>query len=135
MLAAIGFAGLAVFQAVLAAGAPWGSAAWGGENADLSAPQQSASGVAAVIYVAAALIVLCRAGIIWRARSNQVLFRWGTWFFAIALALGALPNFASQSRWENFILGPLAVVLAALCFVVAGSAQRRAHARLVGLER
>ena len=88
-----------------------------------------------MIYVAAALIVLCRAGIIWRARSNQVLFRWGTWFFAIALALGALPNFASQSRWENFILGPLAVVFAALCFVVTGSAQRRAHARLVGLER
>jgi hypothetical protein len=31
ILAAIGFAALAVFQAALAAGAPWGHAAWGGE--------------------------------------------------------------------------------------------------------
>src|SRR5918995_1004507 len=69
VLAAIGFAALAVFQAALAAGAPWGHAAWGGENAHLSTAQQSASGVAALIYVAAMLIVLTRAGIIWRARS------------------------------------------------------------------
>jgi hypothetical protein len=119
VLAAIGFASLAAFQAALAAGAPWGYAAWGGEKADLSAAQQSASAVAAVIYVAAALIVLCRAGVMWPARSDAAIVRWGTWFFAAALALGALPNFASQSRWENFILGPLALVLAALCVVVA----------------
>ena len=37
VLAAIGFAGLAIFQAALAAGAPWGHAAWGGEEAHLSA--------------------------------------------------------------------------------------------------
>jgi hypothetical protein len=35
------------------------------------------------------------------------------------MAIGALPNLASQSRWENFIFGPLALVLSALCFVVA----------------
>ena len=71
------------------------------------------------MYVAAALIVLCRAGVIWRALSDAVILRWGTWFFAAAMAVGALPNFASQSRWENFVLGPLALVLAALCVVVA----------------
>jgi hypothetical protein len=119
VLAAIGFAALAVFQAALAFGAPWGHAAWGGESADLSAAQQGASAVAAVIYFAAALIVLCRAGVIWRARSNAAAFRWGTWFFAAAMALGAIPNFASQSRWENLIFGPLALVLAALCLVIA----------------
>jgi hypothetical protein len=119
VLAAIGFASLAVFQAALAAGAPWAHAAWGGENADLSAAQQSASAVAAAIYVAAALIVLCRVGVIWRTRSDATIVRWGTWFFAAAMVLGALPNFASQSRWENFILGPLALIIGALCFVVA----------------
>ena len=121
-LAAIGFASLAVFQAALAAGAPWGHAAWGGENADLSAAQQSASAVAAVIYVAAALIVLCRAGVVWPARSDAAVVRGGTWFFAVAMAVGALPNVASQSRWENLVLGPLALLLAALSFVVARSA-------------
>ena len=118
-LAAIGFASLAVFQAALAAGAPWGHAAWGGGDADLSAGQRGASAIAAVIYVVAALIVLCRAGIIWRARSNTAPFRWGTWFLAAAMAVGSIPNLASQSRWENVIFGPLALALAALCVVVA----------------
>jgi hypothetical protein len=122
VLAAIGFASLAVFQAALAAGAPWGHAAWGGADAYLSAGQRGASAVAAVIYVAATLIVLCRAGIIWPGRSNAALFRRGTWFFAVAMAIGAVPNFASQSRWENVIFGPLALVLAALCIVVARAA-------------
>lgn len=131
--AAIGFASLAVFQAALAAGAPWGHAAWGGGDAHLSAGQRVASAAAAIIYAAATLIVLGRAGIIWRARSNAALFRWGTWFLAVAMAIGAVPNVASQSRWENFIFGPLALLLAALCVVVARSTtaepgRERAHA-------
>jgi hypothetical protein len=86
-----------------------------------------------VIYVAATLIVLCREGIIWHARRNAALFRWGTWVFAVAMAIGAVPKFASQSRWENFILGPLALLLAALCIEVARApttepARRRADA-------
>ncbi|MGZ8740008.1 MAG: hypothetical protein ACXWZ8_05380 [Gaiellaceae bacterium] len=121
-LGAIGFASLAIFQAALAAGAPWGQAAWGGADAHLSAGRRGASAVAAVIYVAATLIVLCRAGIIWPARSNAALFRWGTWFLAVAMAIGAVPNFASQSRWENLLFGPLALVLSALCIVVARGA-------------
>jgi hypothetical protein len=32
-------------------------------------------------------------------------------------------NFVSGSRWENFIFGPTAVVLAVLCFLVATGAQ------------
>jgi hypothetical protein len=124
-LAATGFASLAIFQAALAAGAPWGHAAWGGGDAHLSAGQQDASAVAAVIYVAAALIMLCRAGGIWRARSNAVLLRWALWFLAIAMAMGSVPNLASQSRWENLIFGPLAVVMAALCIVVAGATTAR----------
>jgi len=128
-LAAFGFASLAVFQAALAVGAPWGHAAWGGADAHLSAGQRGASAVAALIYVAAALIVLCRARIIWHARSNDALFRRGTWFFAVAMAIGALPNLASHSRWENLILGPLALVLAALCAVVAARATTAHRAR------
>lgn len=127
VLAAIGFAGLAVFQAALAAGAPWEHAAWGGEEAHLSAAQRSASAVAAVVYGAATLIVLGRAGI-WSARPHAIVFRWGTWLLAVVMLLGAVPNFASQSRWENFIFGPLALALAGLCFLVARSAPARSNA-------
>ena len=87
--------------------------------------QRSAS-AAAVVYAAAALIVLGRAGIL-RASGDAALFRWGTWFLAVAMAIGALPNFASQSRWENFIFGPLALVLAILCVIVARSATGQAR--------
>jgi hypothetical protein len=124
VLAAIGFIALAVFQAALAVGAPWGLAAWGGESSHLSAAQRGASAVAAVVYVAAALIVLGRVGI-WGTRGNRSVFRWGTWFLAVVMAIGAVPNFISQSSWENFIFGPLALVLAILCVVVARSAVPR----------
>ena len=65
--------------------------------------------------------MLGRAGML-RARGNAALFRWGTWFLAVAMAIGALPNFASQSRWENFTFGPITLVLAILCVVVARQA-------------
>jgi hypothetical protein len=122
VLAAVGFSLLAAFQATLAAGVPWGHAAWGGETAQLSTGQQVASAVAAVVDVLAALTVLSRAGVIRPSRVNAALVHRGTWFFAVAMALGAVPNFASQSRWENVVLGPLALALAALCTVVASSA-------------
>jgi len=57
-----------------------------------------------------------------RQSGSRLLPAWrGTWFFAVAMAIGAVPNFASQSRWENVVFGPLALVLAALCIVVARS--------------
>jgi hypothetical protein len=124
-LAAAGFGALAVFQAALAAGAPWGHAAWGGETANLPAAQQVGSGAAALVYAAATVIVLTRAGIIWPSYSGAALPRFGTWFLAVALALGALPNFASQSGWENAVFGPVALLLAALCTLVARNAPRR----------
>ena len=99
-----------------------GYAAWGGASAHLSTAQRSASAATVVFYAAAALIVLGRAGML-RARGNAALFRWGTWFLAVAMAIGALPNFASQSRWgETLIFGPMALVLAILCVVVARQA-------------
>jgi hypothetical protein len=121
LAAAIGFVGIAVFQVALAAGAPWGHAAWGGGHAHLSTAQRIGSAAAVVVWTAAALIVLGRAGF-WRAGRLARLFRWGTWFFAALSAIGALLNLASQSRWENLIFGPLALVLVILCIVVARTA-------------
>ena len=68
--AAIGFAGIAVFELALAAGAPWGHAAWGGAHADLSAAQRAGSAVAVVVWAGAALIVLGRAGL-WSAAGGH----------------------------------------------------------------
>jgi hypothetical protein len=51
------------------------------------------------------------------------VFRWGTWFFAGATAIGAVLNFASESRWENLIWGPVALILCVLCTIVARSTE------------
>lgn len=121
VVAATGFAGIAIFQIALAAGAPWGHAAWGGADAHLSTAQRIGSAAAVVVWTAAALIVPGRAGF-WGGARLATLFRWGTWFFVALLGIGTVMNFASQSRWENLIFGPTALLLAILCTVVARSA-------------
>jgi hypothetical protein len=129
LLAALGFAGIAAFEVALAAGVPWGHAAWGGAHSKLSTAERTGSAVAILVWMAAAAIVLGRAGV-WGigGRRRATLFRWGTWFLAAVSALAALMNFASQSRWENLIFGPLALLLALLCTVVARSATAGARA-------
>lgn len=118
--AAIGFLGIAVCQLALAAGAPLGDAAWGGASADLSAAERVGSAVAVFVWTSAALVVLGRAGL-WAAGNHSALFRRGTWVLAAVSVIAALMNFASQSRWENEIFGPTALVLAVLCTIVARS--------------
>jgi hypothetical protein len=48
---------------------------------------------------------------------------WAPWCLTVILAVAALANFASQSHWERYALGPLAVVLAVLCALVARAPQ------------
>lgn len=117
-LAAIGFAGIALFQLTLAAGAPWGHAAWGGAHAHLTTSERTGSAIAVVVWLTAALVVLGRAGLRGGERGTR-LRRWGTWFLAAVSVLAALLNFASQSHWENAIFGPLSILLVILCAIVA----------------
>ena len=117
-LAAVGFLGLGLFQVALASGADWGHAAWGGASAELSTAQRVGSAVAVLIWTAAAVVVLGRGGLL-RSSRRLALFRWGTWIVAVVAGLGSLANFASQSRYENVVLGPLGLALAILCVVVA----------------
>jgi hypothetical protein len=114
--ATIGFAALAVFQAALAAGAPLGRAAWGGAHADLTSAQRAGSAASVGFYLVAIAVVRGRA-----AGRRERRYRWGTWTLAVALGLSGLANVASDSRWETFLLAPVALVLAALCVGVARS--------------
>jgi hypothetical protein len=114
----VGFAGLAVFQFALIAGAPLGRAAWGGTATQLPQSLRLASAVTILIYVLGALLVLRRAGFTIRWISAEFA-RWGTWALVIILTLSALPNFLSQSPWERFLLAPTALLLAVLCLIVA----------------
>ena len=117
-----GFAGLAVFQLLLAAGAPFGEAAWGGATeGQLTTGLRVGSALSIVVYTVAAAVILRRAGFRVRGVSRPAA-RVGSWVLVVLLTLGALANFLSQSPWERLLLGPVTLVLAGLCLVVATSA-------------
>ena len=122
--ATIGFAGLAAFQLLLAAGVPWGEAAWGGAHeGTLPTGLRAGSAISIVVYAVAVAVVLARAGFDVPLVPRPVA-RFGAWVLVGLLALGALANFASSSPWERYLLGPVSLVLAALCLVVARSTRR-----------
>lgn len=116
--AAAGFVLVAGFQIALAFGAPWGRGAWGGAHDVLPTRLRIASSVGAVTLILGALVVLGRAGY-WGSAMPSGVFRWGTWALVAAMALSAFGNFASSSRWERLLMGPMALLLALLCLVVA----------------
>jgi hypothetical protein len=118
--AAVGLLVIATFQVALALGAPLGRAAWGGTRTHLPTSLRIASGVAAVFWCLAAVVVLARGGLD-AAPLPAVIARWGTWVLVALLPVGALMNVASTSPWERFLWAPLALVLAILCLVVARS--------------
>jgi hypothetical protein len=117
--ATVGFAGLGIFQALLAAGAPYGEAAWGGSTeGELSVGLRVGSALSIVVYAVAAALILRRADfkVPWLALG---VARVGSWALVVLLTLGALANILSPSPWERLLLGPVTVVLAGLCLVVA----------------
>lgn len=115
---------VAVFQAALTLGAPFGAATQGGTNpGQLPGALRLVSGVGAIVWLCATVIVLARGGWVVPLRDNVI--RVATWGLVGLLAVGALMNFASSSSWERFGWGPFTLVLFVLCVVVARSAPRR----------
>jgi hypothetical protein len=101
---------------LLALGVPLGSAAWGGAHDRLPAGLRAAGALSAGVLLIAAFVVLGEAGY-WSGPS--ALLRWGTWALVALLAFSALGNFASASRWERILLGPIALSVSVLCLIVA----------------
>ena len=112
--ATVGFAAMIAFQTALVAGARLGDAAWGGAHAQLVTAQRFGSAVSLLFYAGAIIIVRRRA-----AGRAERRYRWGAWGLVVIFALSALNNLASQSQWENFLMAPVALVLATLCAIVA----------------
>jgi hypothetical protein len=118
--AVVGFGVIAAFQLALALGAPFGRAAWGGGHVRLPGRLRVASAVAIGIWILAAMVVLGRVG--YASPLAPGVFRWAIWILVGLLAIGAIMNFASRSRLERLIWGPVGAVLTVLCVVVARSA-------------
>ena len=117
--------GLAMFEAALAAGVPWGEAAFGGSQAVLDPPLRVAAAVSTVVWSAAALIVLRRAGHpVWAPLPRRAL-PVAVWIIAGYTATGVVLNAMSPSPIERAIWVPGALAISALTFAVAIAARRR----------
>jgi hypothetical protein len=110
---------IAIFQAALALGAPWGEAAWGGQNPGvLPRNLRIASGIAAiVIYPLIILLVMAGAGLIddgWVPVDVTIAM----WLLAGLLTVGAIMNALSRSPRER-LWAPVALAVAICCAVIA----------------
>lgn len=111
---------LVAFQIALAAGAPWGRAAYGGTHPGvLPARMRVSSAVAVVVWTAVALAVARRAGVpVWAPFPDDWLpvVAW----VAVALGVvGVLLNTITRSRLERAIWLPVSLGLLLTTVVVA----------------
>lgn len=103
-------AGLAAFQVALAAGAPWGRAAYGGTHPGaLPARLRVTSGAAALAYGGAAVLTVRGSG------SPEARSRAFTGLTGL-MALGTLANGASRSPVERAVWTPFTIGLGALAW-------------------
>lgn len=118
--AALLFVGMAVFQVVLALGAPLGEHVLGGRNPRVLPNRlRGISALAAVILLGAAIFVLARAAVIgWPAEAAGLLAP-ACWVIAGYMILNTLGNLRSTSRLERTVFAGLTAVLAILCGFVA----------------
>jgi Protein of unknown function (DUF3995) len=116
-----GFVLVAGLQAYWALGGTWAvHALSGGRYTEVTTGLRIQSAVVAVLLVAACGVVQARVGN-WRVPVSDRVVRSAMWIVTAALAIAAVVNFAASTNWERFAAGPVALVLALLAVVVAGS--------------
>lgn len=110
---------LAVLQLALAAGAPLGRYAWGGQHhGALPARLRIGSAVSIVIYALIAVIALERAGVI-DLIPGEVVETVAMWVIAVYFALGIVMNGISRSKPERYTMTPVVIVLTAASVILA----------------
>ncbi|WP_299955625.1 hypothetical protein [uncultured Modestobacter sp.] len=116
ILAVVVLAALAVLQALLAAGRPYGQLAWGGQHRVLPRRLRIGSAVSIALYAVFGW-VLVRAAV--EAPTAGRALEVAVWVLTGYFVLGVLVNAASRSRPERAVMTPVCLVLAACCLVVA----------------
>ena len=108
-----------VFQILLVAGLPLGSAAFGGKYEVLPPKLRYASAISAFIFAAAFYIILAHAGLLGGGSQSSSLVRVGIWMLVTIFGVSTLANIFSRSRWERLIMAPVGLVLTVCCVIVA----------------
>ena len=110
VLVSVLLAAVAVLQVALAAGAPLGRFAWGGQHRVLPTGLRIGSAVSVAVYAGIAWLV-------WRAAYHPG--SWWIWGITAYFGLGVLMNAASRSRPERLVMTPVVLLLALSCLVIA----------------
>jgi hypothetical protein len=111
-------AALAVFQGFLAAGAPLGEFAWGGQHRVLPRRLRIGSVVSIVLYALFSAVALAKAGVLTLFPGTPVVDV-AMWIIAGYLVLGIPMNAISRSRKERLVMTPTVLVLAGLATALA----------------
>lgn len=108
---------LAVFQLLLAFGAPLGRFAWGGQHRVLTSRLRAGSVISIALYAVFATVIADRAEMI--DVVPDAVSGVGTWVLAAYFVLGVVMNAVSRSVPERATMAPVSAVLAAACVLVA----------------
>lgn len=120
IVAAVLLANVAALQIGIAAGAPLGEYVWGGTNDGvLPMDLRLASAVAVPVLLAAAWVLLARAGVLPQGFVSQRVLALVCWVLFALFALNTLGNLASESGFERMVFAPITAALAFLSAVVA----------------
>ncbi len=108
---------LAVFQIALAAGAPLGRLAWGGQHRVLPTRNRIASRWSVAVYALIALVALDRSDLV--DVVPELVARIAMWVIFGYLVLGVVPNLLTKSPIERAVMTPMSALLAVLALVIA----------------
>jgi hypothetical protein len=113
------------FQIGLAAGAPWGAAAYGGRavprGGTLPVAYRCASGVAALTLLGAMWVVLASVSLVDRGPMSRSVLTVLLWCLTAMLVLNTLGNARGRHPVERWGAGTVTALLAVLCAVIAAS--------------
>jgi len=114
------------FQVLLAAGAPLGRLAWGGQfQSALPTTLRLASIASALVLVLAGWVMLARADMV-RPGAGRRWVRVGAWVCATFLSVNTLGNVMSRIESERVVMTPVSLLLAVCAFVIASSPRKPA---------
>jgi hypothetical protein len=115
----------AAFQFGLAAGAPWGAAAYGGRVvlADGALPlvYRLGSGVAALVLLGAVWVVLASVSVVGRGPVSLQMLTVILWCLAVMFGVNTLGNARGRHLLERWGAGTITALLAILCALIAAS--------------
>ena len=123
---AVALLALAVaFQLGLAAGAPWGAAAYGGKvvtgDGDLPGAYRLGSGIAALMLLGTMWVVLASVSVVGRGPVSVAALMVILWCLAAMFGLNTLGNARGRHPLERWGAGTVTALLAVLCAVLAAN--------------